>query len=287
MKILRVRAHAKINLALQVEGKRADGYHNLSTIMHQIPLYDDVELTLGAGSGIATETNFNYIRTDTNIATKAARRFFAAAGIPEPGLLIRIFKRIPVGAGLGGGSADAAAVLLALNAEYGAPISSEQLNELAAKVGADVPFCLAGGCALCEGIGEQITELPTLPSCALLVVKPKASISTAQLFSEYDAKRQQRGPDIPGMIRALETGAFEEIARRVFNVLELYAERHCPEIATIHRELLYEGAIGAGMSGSGSAVFGLFKNAEHAKSAKLRFSTQYSDVFLLQDFSTI
>jgi 4-diphosphocytidyl-2-C-methyl-D-erythritol kinase len=230
MDTIRVSAPAKINLTLDVLGRRPDGYHDLATIMHEIPLSDDITVNIGGEKGIRAVTDVSYIRNDTNVAAKAARLFFeyledhgklSADGI---GILIEIKKKIPVGAGLGGGSADAAAVLKALNSYFGSPLSQSELIGVGASTGADVPFCIAGGCALCEGIGEIITPLPVLSGGYLVLVKPKISISTAELFSGFGSSKKQIHPDTAGAIKALSEGDLKGVASRAFNALERAAE---------------------------------------------------------------
>jgi 4-diphosphocytidyl-2-C-methyl-D-erythritol kinase len=284
---IRTTAPAKINLTLDVLDRRPDGYHNLATIMHQIPLEDEIEVVVGESGGIRAVTNFSYIRNDTNIAAKAAKLFIDELGKEvritdkHSDILIDIKKKIPVGAGLGGGSADAAAVLKVLNVYFGSPFSMKSLAEIGARVGADVPFCIMGGCALCEGIGEIMTPLERLPSCYLVVVKPRASISTAMLFSEYASAKIQERPDTAGAVAALKDGDLGGVARRVFNVLEDIADKKIRGISEIKRELMRSGALGASMSGSGSAVFGIFDVKEAARSAASIFKKSYSQVHLL------
>jgi len=288
MDIIKVMAHAKINLSLDVIGKRPDGYHNLSTIMHEIPLSDEITIKIGEGEGIRAVTNFRYIRNDTNIAAKASKLFLekceqvCGRNAESTGILIEIRKKIPVGAGLGGGSADAAAVIKALNRYYGDPLDENTMIEVGARVGADVPFCIKGGCALCEGIGEIITPQPQLACGYIVVVKPKCSISTAELFSEYQTSKNQMRPDTPGILDALSAGDLGETARRVFNVLEHCAERKCRDIPDIHSGLLRHGALGASMTGSGSAVFGIFDDPASAQNAAKWYSEKYKDTFLLK-----
>lgn len=279
MDSIRVKAYAKINLTLDVLGKRPDGYHDLATIMHQIPLSDDIIIRIGGDPGIRATTNISYIRNDTNIAAKAAKLLTEKLGIANPSIAIEIHKRIPVGAGLGGGSADAAAVLTALSSYYKSGLSKDDLYDLGAKAGADVPFCIAGGCALCEGIGERITPIPPLKGGFLVLVKPRASISTAELFSEYRALPQQTRPDTAGAVRALQDGDFTGAAHRVCNVLEAAAEKKCGDIAEIRNNLCRLGAAGAAMSGSGSSVFGLFIDEKKAETAADFLKKQYRNTF--------
>ncbi|MGI6577076.1 MAG: 4-(cytidine 5'-diphospho)-2-C-methyl-D-erythritol kinase [Eubacteriales bacterium] len=285
---LRTTAPAKINLTLDVLDRRPDGYHNLSTIMHQIPLEDEIEIIIGQGEGIRAVTNFSYIKADSNIAVKAVRLFLdeldKVGRFPEKnsGILIDIKKKIPVGAGLGGGSANAAAVIKVLNEYFGSPFTTKSLMEIGARVGADVPFCIVGGCALCEGIGDIITSINKLPPCYIVVVKPRASISTAELFSVYSSTKNSARPDTVGALDALKEGDLGGIARRVFNVLEEFAQKKIRGISEIKKDLMRQGALGSSMSGSGSAVFGIFDEIELAMAASSFFEKQYSQVYLLE-----
>jgi 4-diphosphocytidyl-2-C-methyl-D-erythritol kinase len=285
---LRTTAPAKINLTLDVLDRRPDGYHNLSTIMHQIPLEDEIEIIIGQGEGIRAVTNFSYIKADSNIAVKAVRLFLdeldKVGRFPEKnsGILIDIKKKIPVGAGLGGGSANAAAVIKVLNEYFGSPFTTKSLMEIGARVGADVPFCIVGGCALCEGIGDIITSINKLPPCYIVVVKPRASISTAELFSVYSSTKNSARPDTVGALDALKEGDLGGIARRVFNILEEFAQKKIRGISEIKKDLMRQGALGSSMSGSGSAVFGIFDEIELAMAASSFFEKQYSQVYLLE-----
>lgn len=285
---LRTTAPAKINLTLDVLDRRPDGYHNLSTIMHQIPLEDEIEIIIGQGEGIRAVTNFSYIKADSNIAVKAVRLFLdeldKVGRFPEKnsGILIDIKKKIPVGAGLGGGSANAAAVIKVLNEYFGSPFTTKSLMEIGARVGADVPFCIVGGCALCEGVGDIITSINKLPPCYIVVVKPRASISTAELFSVYSSTKNSARPDTVGALDALKEGDLGGIARRVFNVLEEFAQKKIRGISEIKKDLMRQGALGSSMSGSGSAVFGIFDEIELAMAASSFFEKQYSQVYLLE-----
>ena len=285
---LHTKAPAKINLTLDVLSRRNDGYHNLSTIMHEIPRVDDIDIYLGQGKGVRAKTNFAFIRGDKNLASRACKLFFdelTTIGYDYekvPGVFIDIHKRIPVGAGLGGGSADAAAVLNVLNEHFRFPFSLEKLMAIGAQLGADVPFCIHGGCALCEGIGEMITPQKTLPHCFIVMAKPTASISTADIFSLYRTDKSRMRPDTAGALSALEAGDLGGVSRRVYNVLQEYAERGVKDIFNIHDILLRQGALGASMSGSGSSVFGLFDERETAETCYAALKTNYVDVYLLE-----
>lgn len=277
--MLRIKAHAKINLTLDVVGRRPDGYHELRTIMHEIPLCDELTLDFDA-EGLSCTSNLPYIKDGSNLALRAAKSFYEHTGIEE-GLNISIEKRTPVGAGLGGGSADAAAVLNALNSRHGEPLSKEELLAVGAELGADVPFCMIGGCALCEGIGEKMTPLPTLPRCHMVLVKPSVSLSTADMFARLDRQgRNTLHPDTEACIAALRSGDLVGLAKRMFNSMESAAVR-VAEIGEVKNELLRMGALGACMSGSGSSVVGLFCDRDIAEKAADGCRGYRREVFLL------
>ncbi len=277
---LRAKAYAKLNLTLDILDRRPDGYHDLRMIMQRIDLADELTLTAAEGPG-RMDTNLSYLPADgRNLAQQAAAAFRSAAGLGGP-VDIAIEKHIPVCAGLGGGSADAAAVLLAMNELTGAGLSPAQLAEIGAAVGSDVPFCVQGGTALAEGRGERLTPLPPLPPCWITVCKPHFSISTPQLFAQADSRRITCRPDTGGMLRALEAGDLTGVARRVYNVFEDVLEpRRRGEVDAIKAVLVDCGALGASMSGSGPTVFGIFAGQDSAAAALRRLRGQYRDVFL-------
>lgn len=264
MKKLTARAYAKLNLYLDITGRREDGYHLLETVMQSISLHDVVSVELRNGGGITLRCDREDVPADRrNTAYKAAELFMQAAGI-SAGVDISIKKHIPSGAGLGGGSADAAAVLRMLNKAAGFPLSEERLLDIAAQVGADVPFCLVGGTKLCWGIGEQLSEFPGLPAAEYVVVKPEFSCPTGEAYRRYDeAPVEPRG--------GLEhfRNNFPEGMYNVFQTL--YADERIERLCRFLREA---GAAGAMLTGSGSAVFGVFlneKQAEHAEQAAVNF----------------
>ena len=260
MKVQRQKALAKINLTLDIVGKREDGYHELETIMHTVSLHDKVTLLPGEG-GVGLWCNLPYVPRDSrNIAYKAALAFFQETG-KKGAVYIKLQKRIPVGAGMAGGSTDAAAVLRLLNRAYGYPLTKKKLQELALTLGADVPFCLETGCRLARGIGEKLTPAPHLPPCGILVIKPRYSISTKSLFQKMDAGPLQQRPDTQAMLRALEEGDLEKIGANLRNVME----------PVLREKLLAEKALGARMTGSGSALYGLFENTQQAEKAAEAF----------------
>lgn len=258
-------AYAKLNLTLDVLGKREDGYHNIKSIMQTISLRDDVEIDVGTGKPWNLLcTNEEIPADERNLAWKAAKVFFEAIGKDPDGLEIRINKRIPTQAGLGGGSADAAAVLRALNRHYGDPLSIGALAELGAQVGSDVPFCVIGGTCEVTGRGEMLRKLPNMPECIFVICKPDFSISTPELYKTIDEKAIAKRPDHNGMESAILSGDIDKIADGLCNVFD-------PVVTSDHLELNYlksifnsYGSIGQQMTGSGSAVFCIVKEFEYA-----------------------
>ena len=276
-----VKARAKLNLSLDVLGRRPDGFHDLCMVMQSCTLADDVYVESAAPGDFLAQTNRSYIPTgDRNVAVKAARAYYAALG-REGGAHMRITKRIPVCAGLGGGSSDAAAVLLALNELHGGALDSEALQAAALAAGSDVPFCLMGGTALAEGRGELLTPLPKLPETDTVICMPYFSCSTPELFGRIDSRRSRCHPDTAGLVAALEAGDVRGVAQRMYNVFEdALDKRAANTVQEIKLQLLDNGALGAAMSGSGSAVFGLFPDAESAAKAYEAVRPLCREVFL-------
>ena len=279
---MNVSAYAKLNLTLDILRKREDGYHDLQMVMQSIDLCDTLTVTPADGQG-KTSTNLSYLPTDgRNLAQMAAAAFRDATGT-DLQVDISIEKRIPVCAGMAGGSSDGAAVLRAMNSLTGADLPTERLAEIGQAVGSDVPYCVMGGTALAEGRGEILTPLPPLPHCYVVVCKPAFSVSTPQLFSRVDVRKIIRRPDTAGLLAALEAGDLPGAARRMYNVFEDVLEpRRRHEIDSIKAALIDCGALGAAMTGSGPTVFGLFDSQPEAEAAKNRLSELYHDVFLCQ-----
>ena len=277
-------AFAKLNLTLDVLGKREDGYHDLQSVMQGISIRDDVEIDIGTGKPWSLLCSVEGIPTDErNLAWKAAKVFFDTVKKDPDGLEIRILKRIPMEAGLGGGSADAAAVLRALNKHYGNPLSILALAELGAQVGSDVPFCVLCGTAMVEGRGERLRKLPDMPDCILVVCKPDFPVSTPELFGKIDRCKVRCRPDTDGMIRALEQGDLEGVARRMYNVFEdVLPERQRSRVRDIKNTLIQCGALGANMSGTGPTAFGLFEDETAAREAYAQLSEQYRETYLAE-----
>lgn len=276
-----VKAFAKLNISLDVIAKREDGYHEMRMVMQSVELCDDVTVRLFKGEAVRARTNFSFLPRDgRNIAVRAAELFFKEAGIKGYGAEISITKRIPVCAGLGGGSSDGASVLRALNSMTKAGLSREELEKLGASLGSDVPFCVAGGTALAVGRGEILHDLKPLPNCHVVICKPDFSISTPVLFGKIDARAVRYRPDTDGILEAIDNGDLYAVARRVHNVFEDVLPMRHRAVAEIKSELLGCGSIGAAMSGTGSAVFGFFDEEGPARNARERLGRVYSECFL-------
>ena len=278
MKEATVETPAKINLSLDVTGKRQDGYHYLEMIMQTISLSDRVTVEK-RGSGLSIQCDFPYVPNDSrNIAWKAAEAFLAECG-EKGGVRVILEKKIPVAAGLAGGSANAAGVLRAMNRLFGEPFSREKLVDIARKIGADVPFCLQGGTALARGIGDALTYLPDFSGVRVVVVKPPFPVSTPWVYRNLDLNALGERPDTPSLIAAIERKDVPALARGMRNVLESVTVKAHPEIGRIIETFLALGALGSRMSGSGSAVFGLFDDDALAEKAFMQFRKAYKDVF--------
>ncbi len=264
---MKLRAEAKLNLTLEVGARRADGYHDVDTVMHSISLCDVV--TLGVLDSIEVTCAGLDCDAQDNIAYKAARAFFARAGL-SGGVRIDIAKGIPVGAGLGGGSADAAAVLRGLNALYGRPLDASALLELAAGVGADVPFCLLGGAARCRGIGERVEPLPSAGGVHAVVVYDGTAAFTAEMYRRLDAFVGAKPPhDHESAARAVAAGDPRALAGALSNDFDALAP------SPLTAPLYERGALRAMLTGSGSAVFGVFADAASASACAAALSAVY------------
>ena len=274
-------ANAKINLTLDILRKREDGYHEMQMVMQAVTLADTLTVAPARGSEGQAVSDLHFLPTgDKNLAQMAAAAFRRATGLGGE-VDVSIQKRVPVCAGLAGGSADAAAVLTAMNALTGAGLTPLELAKIGEAVGSDVPFCVLGGTALAEGRGELLTPLPPLPPCHIALCKPPFSISTPQLFGRVNVRKIVRRPDTAGVMAALEAGDLAGVARRLYNVFEDVLEpRRLAEINEIKSILIDCGALGASMSGSGPSVFGLFADSDRAQEACGRLRNSYRDVFL-------
>lgn len=281
---MELQARAKLNLTLDVLGCREDGYHDLRMVMQSIDLTDTLVVRPGTGEGIQVGTNLNFLPNgDKNLAAIAARQFWKALGKEPVPLDIEIQKRIPVCAGMAGGSSDAAAVLRGLNEQEGCPFSRKELARVGESVGSDVPYCVLGGTALAEGRGEILTVLPPLPKCHVVVCKPDFPISTPELFHRIDSVKVRRRPDTAGVLAALEAGDLEGVARRMYNVFEdVLTERQAAQVTQIKRTLIEYGALGATMSGTGPTAFGLFSDRKQAEQAYEVLARDYRETYLTQ-----
>ena len=274
-------AFAKLNLTLDVLNKRSDGYHDLKSVMQTISIRDDIEIDVGTGKPWKLICDKENIPQDeTNLAWKAAKVFCDHAKVDPDGLEIRITKRIPSEAGMGGGSADAAAVLRALNRHYDNPFSILALAELGGLVGSDVPFCTLCGTAMVEGRGEKLRKLPDMPDCCFVVCKPEFSASTPELYKKIDETTIARRPDHQAMESALLAGDLGKIAENLWNVFD-------PIVTAEHLELNYiksifnsYGSVGQQMTGSGSAVFAIVPDFEFAAVICSMLKDQYPQVFI-------
>ena len=274
-------ACAKVNLTLDVLGKREDGYHDLKSVMQTISLRDDIEIDVGTGKPWKLTCDKEGIPCDErNLAWKAAKLYLDTVKKDPDGLEIRITKRIPSEAGLGGGSADAAAVLRALNRHYGEPLSIGALAELGGFVGSDVPFCVIGGTCVAEGRGERLRKLPDMPDCIFVVCKPDFSFSTPELYRKLDESPIGQRPDHNAMENAIFTGDLAGVAANLCNVFD-------PVVTAEHLELNYiksifnsYGSIGQQMTGSGSAVFCMVAAFEDAAVICSMLKENYPQIFI-------
>ena len=284
-KTIEIFAPAKINLALDVIGVRPNGYHDVRMVMQSIGLGDQVCLRTNKTEGITLETNLSFLPSGKgNIAYDAAELFLQKTGI-KTGVSIAIEKRIPVAAGLAGGSTDAAAVLRGLNELFETGLSEAELCEMGLKLGADVPYCIMGGTALAEGIGEILTKLPDAPHFHVLLVKPDNGVSTKEIYQKLRLDETTNHPDIGGMLQSIGAGKHIGVASKLGNVLEPVTKEMCPEIAEIERQMRSFGGEGVLMSGSGPTVFGLFADKGRATAAYMHFRVgQYARQTFLTEF---
>lgn len=266
MEQYRIKAPAKINLGLDVIKKLPNGYHQVKMIMQSVGIYDELTLEK-TDHGITLTTDCDGLPTDgDNLICRAARLMqetFQLTG----GVRIHLKKTIPIAAGMAGGSTDAAATMKGMNALFGLGVGLPELMRLAVPIGADVPYCILGGTALAEGIGERLTPLPPVPSCFVLIAKPDISVSTKYVYGHLDAADIPHHPDIDGMVSAIRGGSLPGILGKMENLLETVTIPTHPVIADLKQRMLTLGAAGSLMSGSGPTVFGIFTDKERASSA--------------------
>ena len=276
MKTVHEKAYAKLNISLDVGKRREDGFHEMTMVMQSISLADAVTVTLNDTGRVRARTSLPFIPGDErNLAVKAALCYLEAIGRQGQGAWIEIQKAVPVGAGMGGGSSDAAAVLRAMNALFDHALSTPELEKLSCAVGSDVAFCVAGGTALATGRGEKLEALPPLPDCAFVVCKPEFSISTPELFRKLDQMPLRRHPDTAGLVAAIREGQLGQVCRRMYNVFEDVDDRRMRTVADIKSRLLDAGALGAVMTGTGSAVFGVFAPGQAMESVCSSLRREY------------
>ena len=264
-----LKALAKVNLGLDVLRRREDGYHEVKMIMQTISLCDELELRRSRQTGIHVKTNLHYLPVnENNLVYKAARLLMEEFDIQE-GISIKLQKKIPVAAGMAGGSSDAAAVLWGMNQMYSLGLSRRELMERGVKLGADVPYCILRGTALAEGIGEKLSVLPPMPPCYILIAKPGISVSTKFVYENLHANdlKPEQHPDVDAMTDALKGKNLKMLASRMGNVLETVTVPAYPVIDSIKSCMMELGALGAMMSGSGPTVFGIFDNQAKARRA--------------------
>ena len=282
MKKITVKAPAKINLSLDILGKRMDGYHFLRTVMQAIDLCDTLHISM-TGNDIQILCDREDVPCDqSNIAYKAAAAFFEQMQIKQTGVRIQIDKVIPSQAGLGGGSADGAAVLIALNELYQTGLDAHKLQEIGAFVGADIPFCVTGGCALAEGIGEILSPIHAQLDCCFVVCKPEVGVSTAAAYNKFDEIGTVCPPMTDSLIASLVAEDVKEASLYMSNAFETLL--NLPEVTEIENLLTKCGALKAVMSGSGSAVFGVFDSVLKAEKCFLECKTKYSDIYLCHPY---
>ncbi len=283
MNSISLKAPAKLNLYLDIVGKLPNGYHEINSVMQSIDLFDYVKIT--KSENITVLCSDESLNGDLNIANKAAKHFFEHTKI-KSGAKIFIDKRIPKQAGMAGGSADAAAVLFGLNTLFDEPLSFDELCFLGAKCGADVPFSLKGGTMFAEGIGEQLSALPNLPDCWIVTVKPEIGMSTPECYKYYDehcvSTVEHESKD--AIVSSLSDGALSSVCKNLYNVFEHTVND--PVIVVIKNEMLSLGALGSLMTGSGTAVFGIFDSLEKAVSAKENLSKKFRSVYISRPTSS-
>lgn len=270
MNQIELKALAKINLGLDVLGRRENGYHDVRMVMQSIYLYDEVKIEKTEAPGIALASNLSFLPTgEGNIAYKAAQLLTEEFEIGE-GVKITLNKHIPVAAGLAGGSSNAAAVLFGMNRMFRLGLTQDELMARGVRLGADVPYCIMRGTVLAEGIGEELSVLPAMPKCTVLIAKPPVSVSTKVVYEALDAKEIVEHPDIDGIIEGLKKHSLKQVAACMGNVLEDVTIPMHPVIDRIKQEMIDAGALNAMMSGSGPTVFGLFESRGAAREAQRR-----------------
>lgn len=276
---MKMKAYAKVNISLDIVGKRDDEYHLLRMIMQNIDLYDEIIVEKN-NKDIIIECNKNYVPTDSrNLAYKAAIAFKERYNIAE-GVKIKIFKNIPVSAGLAGGSTDAATVLKIMNKLFEVNASDEELMELGLKLGADVPYCIKGGTALCEGIGEIITPLNPFKNKIIVLVKPSFGVSTKEVYKNFNMEKVKKHPETEELIKAMDEDNLRYVAYNMKNLLENVTLKKHKVLIDLKEEMNKYGAINSMMSGSGPTVFAFFDDMLKAQKCFEKMKEKYNEVFL-------
>ena len=279
IKQIRIKANAKINLALDILGRREDGYHLVKMVMQSVDLQDIITVSRSNNKKILLTTKYPFPgNIKNNTAYLAAQEFFDHTKRYNEGITIHIQKNIPICAGLAGGSADAAAVILALDQMFNTNLNLEQLKLIGSKIGADVPFCISGGTMLSEGIGTDLSDFPDMPDCFILLAKPNISVSTQEAYDKSDAIGFSDGSDINNLIQAVKLRNIDLISKNLYNRFEKVL--NLSEVENIKQTMLEYGALGSSMSGSGPTVFGIFQEYNNAEKCLLNLKKYYKDVYI-------
>lgn len=281
---IKIKAFAKINLLLDIVSTRTDGYHDLFMIMQSVGIYDTVTVSSNKSNKILITSNIDDIPLDSgNIVYKASQAFFKATGLSNPGLNIDLCKKIPHGAGLAGGSADAAAVLIALNEIFNTNLNEDELCKIGVKIGADVPFCIKGGTLLAQGIGDVLNKVKPLRQCYILLAKPDYQVNTGEAYSNFDNYGKTHTPDKLGMLCAMQSRNLIDISAKMENVFEQFIE--VPNRVDIKSILRQNNSLGTCMSGSGPTIFGIFDNEIDANNAAEELKNLAKDIFICKPVS--
>ncbi len=288
MKEISVKALAKINLGLDVVRRREDGYHEVRMVMQTIHLFDRLQIVRNVSGNITMSTNLPFLPTNENNLVYRAAKLLKDEFQIKDGIDVKLHKHIPVAAGMAGGSTDAAAVLYGMNRIFGLGLSREDLMQRGVKLGADVPYCVMRGTALAEGIGEELTALPPMVKCPVLIAKPQISVSTKFVYENLKLNEQTVHPDIDRLVLDIKAKDLHAIAADMGNVLETVTIPNYPIIAEIKDHMMEHGAINSMMSGSGPTVFGLFENEDVAVAAydAMRASGLAKQVYLTSIYNT-
>ena len=287
MNTIMLKAYAKINLGLDVLGKREDGYHEVRMIMQTIRLYDKLNMKKLSKDEIVIKTNLAYLPTNENNLVYRAIQMIKEEFNIKQGIYVELQKHIPVAAGLAGGSSDAAAALIGMNRLFQLKLTTTDLMKRAIKLGADVPYCILGGTALSEGIGEVLTPLAPMPSAYVLIAKPPINVSTKYVYENLILNEQTNHPDIDGIMEAINSKDLRGVTSRLSNVLESVTIDRYPIIQEIKDKMIEFGAMNALMSGSGPTVFGIFEDLNLAKKAfyQLKIQGKAKQIYLTDIFN--